>query len=117
MAKRKVTQDDLRKMMAQVKTTKASASTGPASKKYKLSSRELALLEEKKREDESKRAKERERKAAALAGLPKPDAVPQKSILKNKPTNGDFTFWIYLELWQNRFEAQDFPELLGYGHE
>ena len=98
MAKRKVTQDDLRKMMAQVKTTKAPAASGPASKKYKLSSRELALLEEQKREDEKKRAKEKERKAAALAGLPKPDAVPQKSILKNKPTSGDSMFQHYPNL-------------------
>ena len=87
MAKRKVTQDDLRKMMAQVKTSKGpstSSSSAPPNKKYKLSSRELALLEEQRREDERKRLKEKERKAAALAGVPKPDAVPQKSILKNK---------------------------------
>jgi hypothetical protein len=85
MAKRKVTQDDLRIMMAQVKTAKGPAtSSAPPNKKYKLSSRELALLETQRREDERKRAKDKERKAAALAGVPKPDAVPQKSILKNK---------------------------------
>jgi hypothetical protein len=88
MAKRKVSQEDLRKMMAQVKTSKAPSASGPANKKFKLSSRELALLEEQKREDERKKAKERERKAAALAGIPKPDAVPQKSILKNKSAPG-----------------------------
>jgi hypothetical protein len=89
MAKRKVTQDDLRKLMAQAKTAKGPAPASSASsKRYKLSSRELALLEEQKREDERKRAKEREKKASALAGLPAPDAVPQKSILKNKSAPG-----------------------------
>ena len=47
-SKRKVTQDDLRKMMANIKSTNDKTSTVP--KKLKLSSRELALLEEEKRQ-------------------------------------------------------------------
>jgi hypothetical protein len=58
---------------------------GKCNKYYKISIFK-ALLEEQRREDERKKAKEKERKAAALAGLPKPEAVPQKSILKNKTT-------------------------------
>ena len=50
-SKRKINQDDLRKMMAQVKTgTKSSSGGGaPISKRYKLSSRELSLMEEQKK--------------------------------------------------------------------
>ena len=88
MAKRTVTQDDLRKLMAQAKTAKGPQTNAASSKRYKLSSRELALLEDQKREDERKKAKEREKKAAALANLPSLDAVPQKSILKNKSAPG-----------------------------
>ena len=87
-SKRKVNQDDLRKMMAKVKTGSA---VGPAtgasiSKRYKVSSRELILMEEQKRQqEERKRLKEAQSKASQLKlpPAPPPDAKPQKSILKN----------------------------------
>ena len=94
MAKRKVSQEDLRKMMAQAKTSKPSASAPPVNKKYKLSSREVALLEVQKKEAEGKKTKEMERKAAALAALPKPDAVPRKTILKNITAAGNLKLQI-----------------------
>ena len=90
-SKRKINQDDLRKMMAQVKTgTKSSSGGGlPISKRYKLSSRELSLMEEQKRQqDERKKLKEAQNKASLskLPPAPPPEAKPQKSILKNTAT-------------------------------
>ena len=89
-SKRKVNQDDLRKMMAKVKT--GSNITGPGStvsKRYKLSSRELALIEEQKRQQEERRKLKEAQTQASLSKLPPappPDAKPQKSILKKTAT-------------------------------
>jgi len=47
-AKRKVTQDDLRKLMADLKSDPGKTSS--ANKKSKLSSKELALIEDQKRQ-------------------------------------------------------------------
>lgn len=80
---------DLQRYNFQIKTSGAKDASGPGNKKYKLSSRELALMEEQKRDEERRKSREKEKKAAALASLPPvPDAsaVPQKSILKNKPS-------------------------------
>ena len=87
-SKRKINQDDLRKMMAKVKTGSGVGPGGGASisKRYKLSSREFALMEEQKRhQEERKRLKEAQSKASQvkLPPAPPPDAKPQKSILKN----------------------------------
>ena len=87
-SKRKVKQEDLRQMMAKVKPSSAGGSSSGASisKRYKLGSRELALLEEQKRQqEERKRLKEAKIKASQAKLLPAPssDAKPQKSILKN----------------------------------
>jgi len=90
-SKRKINQDDLRKMMAKVKTG-ASAGAGTGSslpKRYKISSREKALIEEQeKQKNEFKLFKEAQNKAniAKLPPAPSPDAKPQKSILKNTST-------------------------------
>ena len=89
-SKRKVNQDDLRKMMAKVKT--GSNTSGPGStvsKRYKLSSRELALMEEQKRQQEERRKLKEAQTHTSLSKLhpaPPPDAKPQKSILKNTAT-------------------------------
>ena len=48
-AKRKVTQDDLRKLMADLKSDPGKTSS--ANKKSKLSSKELALIEDQKRQN------------------------------------------------------------------
>ena len=87
-SKRKINQDDLRKMMAKVKTGASAGSGGGPSvpKRYKISSREKALIEEQERQrNELKRLKEAQNKAtlAKLPPAPPPDAKPQKSILKN----------------------------------
>ena len=87
-SKRKVNQDDLRKMMAKVKTgSSAGNGSGPSvPKRYKISSREKALIEEQERQrNELKRFKEAQNKAALakLPPAPSPNAKPQKSILKN----------------------------------
>ena len=87
-SKRKINQDDLRKMMAKVKTGPGGGTGAQSSisKRYKLSSRELALMEEQKRQqEERKRLKEAHIKAfqAKLPPAPPPEAKPQKSILKN----------------------------------
>jgi len=83
-----VSQDDLRKMMGKIKTGGASGTTSSsaASKRYKLSSRELQLIEEQKRREadeksRSKAVKDQQRLALAQQ-LPPSDAKPVKSILK-----------------------------------
>jgi len=99
MAK-KVNQNDLRQMMAKMKTEKANSAANNKLKKYKLSSRELALIdEEKKRKAEEQN--EEKRKFAKKAGVPENffdsaktkaflnlNKAPQKSILKKKSSSG-----------------------------
>jgi len=83
-SKRKINQDDLRKMMAKVKTGASSGASVP--KRYKISSREKALMEEQeKQKSELRKMKEAQNKAmlAKIPPAPLPDAKPQKSILKN----------------------------------
>ena len=83
-SKRKINQDDLRKMMAKVKTGASSGASVP--KRYKISSREKALMEEQeKQKSELRKIKEAQNKAmlAKIPPAPLPDAKPQKSILKN----------------------------------
>ena len=85
---KKVSQADLRKLMSG-SIGKGSAGSGSAgSKRYKVSGRELALIEEQKRikaaEKERKAAKASAAAAALAATLPPTDAKPVKSILKNK---------------------------------
>ena len=82
MSKRKIDQDQLRKLMA-----KAAGPAKPtaSSKRYKVSAREMALIEEQKRQDEKEKAKARqlkEQKKAAMTPVPAPDVKPAKSILK-----------------------------------
>jgi len=94
MAK-KVSQTELRQMMAKLKTEKGAASKNRL-KKYKLSSRELALIEEEKKRKADDENEER-RKIARNAGVPENffdsaktkaflnlNKAPAKSILKNK---------------------------------
>ena len=81
-SKRKVTQDDLRKMMANIKSTNDKTSTVP--KKLKLSSRELALLEEEKRQKalrDQEKIRLKQEKMARI--VPNQSLQPKKSILKN----------------------------------
>ena len=82
-AKRKVTQNDLRKMMAEMKSG-TSLSKPSAPKKLKLNSKELALLEEEKRQ-KAVRDQERIRlKQEHMSRVvPNKDLQPKKSILKN----------------------------------
>ena len=82
-AKRKVTQNDLRKMMAEMKSG-TSLSKHSAPKKLKLNSKELALLEEEKRQ-KAVRDQERIRlKQEHMSRVvPNKDLQPKKSILKN----------------------------------
>lgn len=78
--------------MASAKANKVSSSSSAnsappassASKRYKLGSREMALIEEQKKlQDEERRRKSSFAKATKLAPLPPPEMKPQKSILKN----------------------------------
>jgi zinc finger protein 830 len=93
--KRKVTQNDLRKLMADMKSgSSASTSTskvGP--KKMKLSSRELALIEDQKRQkaqrDQEKIRLKEERMARVV---PNKNLKPQKSILKNSSKISDINY-------------------------
>ena len=104
-SKRKINQDDLRKMMAKVKTGSSSGASIP--KRYKISSREKALMEEQeKQKSELKKFKEAQNKAALakLPPVPPPNVKPQKSILKNTsytpqiviPANISFRYGIHV---------------------
>jgi len=78
-SKRKVTQDDLRKLMADMKSNPS-----VSNKKLKLSSKELALIEEEKRlksiRDQEKIRLKQEKMARIV---PNQGLQPKKSILKN----------------------------------
>ena len=79
-SKRKVSQDDLRKMMEKIK----GSSDKTTSKKLKLSSRELALLEEEKRQKalrDQEKIRLKQEKMARI--VPNQALQPKKSILKN----------------------------------
>ena len=77
-----VSQSDLRKLMS----GSVNKTGGGSSKRYKVSAREQALMEEQKRaklaEKEKKAAKASAAAAALAASLPASDAKPVKSILK-----------------------------------
>ena len=88
-SKRKVTQDDLRKMMAEMKSNPSSKSS--SSKKMKLSSRELALLEEEKRQKALRDQEKIRLKQDKMARIvPNKDLQPKKSILKNSSTTSNY---------------------------
>ena len=83
-SKRKVTQDDLRKMMAEMKSSSTSSTKTSANKKLKLSARELALLEEEKRSKAQKDLDKLRLKQEKMSRIvPNKDLQPKKSILKN----------------------------------
>ena len=80
-SKRKVTQNDLRKLMSDMKTGTSKSSVP---KKMKLSSRELALLEEEKRQKalrDQEKIRLKQEKIARI--VPNQSLQPKKSILKN----------------------------------
>jgi len=93
---KKVSQAELRTLMAKMKTDKAAAAKDKRLKKYKLGTKEMALIEhEKKRKAEEDN--EERRKVARNAGVPENlfdsaktkaflnlNKAPQKSILKNR---------------------------------
>jgi len=85
---KKVSQADLRKLMSGSISKASAGGSSAGSKRYKVSGRELALIEEQKRikaaEKERKAAKASAAAAALAATLPPTDAKPVKSILKNK---------------------------------
>ena len=81
-SKRKVTQNDLRQMMANIKSTADKPSTVP--KKLKLSSRELILMEEEKKQKalrDQEKIRLKQEKMARI--VPNQNLPPKKSILKN----------------------------------
>jgi len=90
-SQKKVSQADLRKLMSGSINKSGGASSATSSKRYKVSGRELALIEEQKRiklaEKERKAAKASAAAAALAATLPPTDAKPVKSILKNKASS------------------------------
>lgn len=78
-SKRKVTQDDLRKLMANMKSNPS-----VANKKLKLSSKELALIEEEKRQKSIRDQEKIRLKQEKMARIvPNQSLQPKKSILKN----------------------------------
>ena len=88
-SKRKVTQDDLRKMMAEMKSNPSSKSSN--SKKMKLSSRELALIEDEKRQKALRDQEKIRLKQDKMARIvPNKDLQPKKSILKNSSTTSNY---------------------------
>ena len=90
-SKRKVTQNDLRKMMAEMKSSSSASSTKTSSKKLKLSARELALLEEEKRSKAQKDQEKLRLKQEKMSRIvPNKDLQPKKSILKNTSTTSNF---------------------------
>ena len=93
MGGKKVSQEALRQMMQKMKAEKGDG--GGAKRKYKLSSKELALLEQEKKRKLDERASEK-KEQAKKAGVPENffdsaktkaflnlNKAPQKSILKN----------------------------------
>lgn len=89
-AKRKVSQDDLRKMMQDMKSNKT-ASTSSSTKKLKLSSRELALIEEEKRQKavrDQEKIRLKQEKMARI--VPNQGLQPKKSILKNSAPTSNY---------------------------
>ncbi len=91
-----VAQSDLRKLMQKVKTggTASSSSSSlpkidPKLRKYKLTVRELQLLEDQRRSKEEKRRAKAEAAEGAKKSLPEGffDAKPVKSILKNSSSS------------------------------
>ena len=86
-SKRKVTQDDLRKMMADIKSNP----TKSTSKKLKLSARELALIEEEKRQKalrDQEKIRLKQEKMARI--VPNQSLQPKKSILKNSGSTSNY---------------------------
>ena len=82
-AKRKVTQDDLRKLMADLKSDPGKTSS--ANKKSKLSSKELALIEDQKRQKSIRDQEKIRLKQEKMARIvPNQGLQPKKSILKTK---------------------------------
>jgi len=94
MSKKKVSQAELRQMMQKMKAEKPTAKNSKL-KKYKLSAREIALLEEEKKRKLEEESEER-RKMARTAGVPENffdsaktkaflnlNKAPARSILKN----------------------------------
>jgi len=80
-AKRKVTQDDLRKLMADLKSDPGKTSSG--NKKSKLSSKELALIEDQKRQKSIRDQEKIRLKQEKMARIvPNQGLQPKKSILK-----------------------------------
>ena len=89
-AKRKVSQDDLRKMMQDMKSNKT-ASTSSSTKKLKLSSRELAFIEEEKRQKavrDQEKIRLKQEKMARI--VPNQGLQPKKSILKNSAPTSNY---------------------------
>ena len=84
-SKRKVTQNDLRQMMANIKSTTDKPSTqSTVPKKFKLSSRELVLMEEEKKQKalrDQEKIRLKQEKMAKI--VPNQNLQPKKSILKN----------------------------------
>merc|ERR1711993_22451 len=90
-SKRKVTQDDLRKMMAEMKSSSTSSTKTSGNKKLKLSARELALLEEEKRSKAQKDQEKLRLKQEKMSRIvPNKDLQPKKSILKNTSSTSNF---------------------------
>ncbi len=88
-SKRKVTQNDLRKLMAEAKSgTSIAKGSSAMPKKLKLSARELALIEEQKRQkalrDQEKIRLKQEKEARVV---PNKNLQPKKSILKNNSSS------------------------------
>ena len=90
-SKRKVTQDDLRKMMAEIKSKPEKPAAGGGAKKLKLSARELALIEEEKRQKalrDQEKIRLKQEKMARI--VPNQGLQPKKSILKNSSGPSNF---------------------------
>ena len=81
-AKRKVTQGDLRKLMADLKSDPGKTSS--ANKKPKISSKELALIEDQKRQKSIRDQEKIRLKQEKMARIvPNQGLQPKKSILKS----------------------------------
>merc|ERR1712088_331688 len=95
MGKRKVTQDDLRKLMADLKSDPGKTSS--ANKKSKLSSKELALIEDQKRQKSIRDQEKIRLKQEKMARIvPNQGLQPKKSILKTTSVsnyNPHFSNW------------------------